>query len=534
MTLQEVGQIEGVTRERVRQIESKLLKILPEFDDVKAIKKIILDYDIKENEFVEYFHEPKEIYQFVILKSKKNVCNRPFEEYLLNVNKTNPQLIKETLKKKKKFINYNGEIIDLDINNVINQVLFNDQNIYTISKLQDAIKLFLTNNGFDEEKMISLRALEGRVAKNKHVIHGTRGKFRYYQYGIDDLNDSFQYLDNLFNVADGIYSIDYFFKSDQMLMQSIDVRNGPELANILKKIGYQKFERLNGIVRQSQVYVGSIKCNAGGQYNFYESILQQFDDQPLLAAVDYIHDNYYIQKSSALAYISKAFSSIIHENRIVLNVPLPSDNSFYENANKILKKPIYSFEQVNNLLRKIDKSVTPSPQLIDKLGFYDRGSTIVNKKFSNQDEAFKSLWLTKDYVFSNEIKEFHNRIADFKAYQLEKSHDLIKIDSNRYMTIKKFEESGLGKEDIKNFLNQVLYFTREDEFYSWKSIINKGFDSNFINKTSFDDYFYERLLFTSPDIRTIQTSGFIFINAEKSKSKRPSLIKFIEHELGTV
>lgn len=261
--------------------------------------------------------------------------------------------------------------------------------------------------------------------------------------------------------------------------------------------------------------------------------MQQFDDQPLLAAVDYIHDNYYIQKSSALAYISKAFSSIIHENRIVLNVPLPSDNSFYENANKILKKPIYSFEQVNNLLRKIDKSVTPSPQLIDKLGFYDRGSTIVNKKFSNQDEAFKSLWLTKDYVFSNEIKEFHNRIADFKAYQLEKSHDLIKIDSNRYMTIKKFEESGLGKEDIKNFLNQVLYFTREDEFYSWKSIINKGFDSNFINKTSFDDYFYERLLFTSPDIRTIQTSGFIFINAEKSKSKRPSLIKFIEHELGT-
>lgn len=85
-TLQEVGDSKKISRERVRQIEAKIIKMLPAFDDVQLIEKIILNYDITEQQFVEYFRKPKEIFQFAQLKSKKQKNIKPFEEYLLNTN----------------------------------------------------------------------------------------------------------------------------------------------------------------------------------------------------------------------------------------------------------------------------------------------------------------------------------------------------------------------------------------------------------------------------------------------------------------
>lgn len=532
-TLQEVGDSKKITRERIRQIVAKTIKILPPFDDVVSIEKLILDYDITEEQFVEYFQKPKEIFQFIKLKNKKRPNIKPFEEYLLNLKKVNPQKIKEVLRQKKKFVNYQDDIVDLNINNVMDQILFDDQSVYTVEKLQERITKFYVENGYEHEKMLSNRALEGRLIKKQNIIHSTKGKFRYYQYDVDDLNEYVSDLNELFNVSDGIYGIDYFFETDKNLMNQLDIRNGPELANVLKKIGYEKFDRLNGIMRQSQVYIGDVDYSSEGRLKFYKSVVQKFDGFMLDELIEYIHEVYYLHKGSVLSYVSKNFAPVIHEKKIVLNVPLPTEKQFYDEAEKIFQQPIYTFDQVKKLLRRIDSNVTPSPQLISKLGYYERGTTIISNKYDNQDDAFKALWLTKSYVFLDEVKSFHNRITDLEAYNLELSHDLIRVDYNRYMTINKFEQAGFTKDDINNFINEVVLFTKNEKFYSWKYLLDKGFESDFVNQTGFDSYFYERLLFTSPAIRTIQTNGYIFINSDKSLTVLPPLIKFIEHELGT-
>lgn len=407
-----------ISRERVRQIEAKIIKMLPAFDDVQLIEKIILNYDITEQQFVEYFRKPKEIFQFAQLKSKKQKNIKPFEEYLLNTNTVKPQIMKEVLRKKKKFINYNGDIVDFNINNVVDQILFEDQSIYTIARLQESIGNFFIENNYENKKMLSNRALEGRLSKKQNIIHSTKGKFRYYKYDLGELRNYISDLNRLFNVSDGIYGIDYFYEADRNLMDSLDIRNSSELANVLKKIGYKEFNRLNGVMRQSQVYIGEVYYNSESKLQFYKDIFQKFDGCMVDELVNYFYENYYLNKGSVLDYISKNFASAIHEKKIVLNVSLPKDKKFYEEAGKVFKDPIYSFSQVKRFLRKIDKNVTPSPQLINKLGYYERGSTIIENKYDKQDDAFKALWLTKSYVFLDEIKEFHNRTADFKAYNL--------------------------------------------------------------------------------------------------------------------
>lgn len=533
MTLQEVGEIEGITRERVRQIESKIISILPTFNDVEKVKRIVLDYDITEKEFTEYIRQPISLFRFIRLADKSKVDRKPFEQYLLYMNKVAPQTITKKLGERNKFINHNNDVVSLDVNSVIYEILFCNRKEYTVDKLQQDMERFFSKYDYSAEKKISNRALSGRLSKRENVIHSVKGKFRYYKYDVEELMEYVTNLNDLFNVSDGIYGIRYFFELDPDLMRLLDIKNEAELANVLKKIGYKYFGRLNDIVRQSQVYIGNIQNDKKSKDKFYKDILLQFDGEPLKVVVNYLYNNFYLHKGSTLAYLSKKFASFIYEKNIVLNVPLPQNADFYIKAMKVVCEPIYNFEQVKKKLNKINQNVILSPQLIDRLGYYDRGNTIIKKKYSNQDEAFRALWLVNDYIFTDSIKDFHSRSADFKAYQFELSHDLIRIDYNRYMTIKKFEKSGFVKNDILAFIDEVVSFSKSDMFYTWQYLLNQGFTSGFVEETCFDSLFYERLIFTSPLVRTIQANSYIFINTDNCDVENPTLIKFIEYELGT-
>lgn len=58
LTLQEIGDAYGLTRERVRQIVDQIVKRLPLFDDVEKYKKLVLSYDIQLDQFLNYTQEP--------------------------------------------------------------------------------------------------------------------------------------------------------------------------------------------------------------------------------------------------------------------------------------------------------------------------------------------------------------------------------------------------------------------------------------------------------------------------------------------
>ncbi|WP_225422904.1 hypothetical protein, partial [Lactiplantibacillus garii] len=79
-----------------------------------------------------------------------------------------------------------------------------------------------------------------------------------------------------------------------------------------------------------------------------------------------------------------------------------------------------------------------------------------------------------------------------------------------------------------------LAFITNDVFFTWKSLIDAGFKSDFVKRTKFDDYAYIRLIFTIPSIRTIQTNGSVFINQSQPTPKCPPLVAFLAQELGDV
>ncbi|WP_158002706.1 hypothetical protein, partial [Weissella viridescens] len=181
---------------------------------------------------------------------------------------------------------------------------------------------------------------------------------------------------------------------------------------------------------------------------FYLSILNHFDGHPLEEVAKYLFDNYSIHQGTALSYLGSHFSQFIQFGIIEMDHHLPDDDDFYEKLSEVLYKPIYTFDQAQEIVKNIDEDVALTANVVVKAGYDDRGSSIVRADFITVDSALESLWLNSDYVFNSEVKKSHSITFTQKLYNLELSHDLIRIDSERYMSIKKFEKSGVRKSDI--------------------------------------------------------------------------------------
>ncbi|RRK09184.1 hypothetical protein D1831_14230, partial [Lactiplantibacillus garii] len=275
-TLQEIGESVGITRERVRQIVVKMVERLPQFNDVEKYKKLISEYDVQLDEFLNYTHGTREVFEYCQLKYKRSKELKSLDQYLLAMKKVAPEDLTEQLDQQHKFVNHNNQIVELAASNVIDEILFNDRGLFNYEALLEQLNPFYTNHNLAAPKL-SKHALVSQVERSQHIIQRTNGYFRYYEFDLDDVMDYIDELNALFEVSDGIYGIDYFFEQNQALMQEIGILAGAELANLLKQIGYQHFNRLNTIVRQSQVYVGAVQHNAQSKDQFYLKILTQFD-----------------------------------------------------------------------------------------------------------------------------------------------------------------------------------------------------------------------------------------------------------------
>lgn len=532
LTLQEIGNAYGLTRERVRQIVDQIVKRLPLFDDVEKYKKLVLSYDIQLDQFLNYTQGTPEIFEYIQIKYKRPKNLKSVDQYLLSLNKVAPEVLAERLNCRQKFVNHANRIVDLTTSHVIDEILFTHRNVFTRETLLVELDKFFRAHGQAHGPELSERALQAQVERQPHIIQRTNGYFRYYELALSDVSDYLDEINALFEVADGIYGIDYFFEQNQALMAEIDIRESSELANLLKALGYEQFDRLNTIVRQSQVYIGRINNDEASKDKFYLDILLQFDGQTADDVADYLQASYQLKRVSVWAYINKVYKKYIHNNTITMNAKLPTNPEFYAKMQIVLDQSLYPFEQVAGIIKLIDPAVQVSPLLVDKLGYVERSGLLMRKDCHSLDDALKKLWLVDDYVPTDELKAYPNRWFTLKAYQLELRHDLIAMDPTRYLTIRGLNKLGLTKADIDNFLQEVVAFVDDDVFFTWKSLVDAGFESSFMAKTGFSDEAYERLIFTIPSIRTIKTRGVIFINETHPTPVCPPLVNFLAQELG--
>lgn len=510
-TLNEIGNEIGVSRERIRQIKLKIGEYIPEFDDITKYRNLFMNFDLSKEDFIFLTGQTAEIYDFLKLKYGKG-GRESIDQYVLQSPVMSTETKKDFFSKKNLLLTTQGSLIEVSRVNIMEDVLKSNRGVLDVHSYKELITKYIQENNLSEKFLItSERSLSNNIDRLS-AIRQTSGLFRYYDISIvDDYKDE---LINLFDGEDGIYGIEYFYDLDSSLMEAIDIRNSSELANLVKQIGYDKFPRIKKIERQSQVWIGDITPET-----FYKNLLMKFDNKSLDNLMEYIQVNYKLNIDSVKSLVTTNYKEYVHDNIVSFFVELPKDVKFYDECKKKLNRSIYSFDMISYVIKAIDPTVDVTPQLLAKLDFYERGSVVVNKKFSKQQDAIDSYLLDRDYVSADDIAQYHSRSINSEVYSLELSHDLLKISDNKYMTISKFESAGFSKNDITEFLNKIKGFVKVGQFFSWKTLMDDGFDSPLIMRTGFNQDFFERLIFTMDNVRTIQTRVPIFVMSENRPSE---------------
>ncbi|WP_334333627.1 sigma factor-like helix-turn-helix DNA-binding protein [Companilactobacillus sp. HBUAS59544] len=521
-TLQKIGNNIGVTRERIRQIKIKIKDNLPEFDDVSQYRKLFEDYKVTKNDFKSLMGESEQYYNYLAFKYG-NDGQKSMNNYVLLSSKIDLENKKTFFGKKNVLIDNDGKLVKVTKDDILNRVLSLNPKVMNAFEYRKLISEFVHKNKLSEKYIPSERGLNNTVDRLS-AIRRTGGLFRYYDLSVmEDYEDE---IKQLFEVNDGIYGVDYFFNLDPNLMNDIGIKDASELANLIRRIGYDKISRIKKIERQSQVWIGDISPEM-----FYKRLLMKYDGQNLDNLLNYVGIHYQLNSDSVKSLISSNYKKYLHNNTIVYYAKLPINKDFYKECSKELNMPIYSYDMLTYKINTIDAMVDVTPQLLVKLGFYERGAIVFKKEFGHQQAAIDNYLLKRDFISTDDISQFHNRSIDFEVYNLELSHDLLKVTENKYMTISKFKKAGFSKKDLLMFLESVKNFVGIGKYFSWKSIVDAGFDNSLIERTGFDRVFFERLIFTMPEIRTIRTLTPIFLMAGSKNidlSPIPPLSDFLE------
>lgn len=495
-TLEEIGNKEGVTRERIRQISAKILNNLPDVHESKY-KYIYEKYNFNENEFCELFNESKETYNFLKLAYENGVIDI---KNGLNTNDFN-EYQKCIIKKLKNIITLFGKTINCNKNDII-EVLIEEYATDGIL-FEDFTRIynnFSKNNLKYDLGIIDVRSMEGLLNRLKNTIFDFGRKFRFFNYSKID-KKTLENLHKVIDLGEGYYSTLVLFREYSDLMKEIDIRNEYELHSFFKK-NNALFPELR-MDRMPNFSIGNIE-----KHDFVLSKINEIAPISINDFLEFMENNYGYKSNTFLTYITSEFSEYINGNYIDSDV-IEINESLILELKELLTKPIYSLDEVKAILVKheysnIDDIVTKNNMY--KIGYKIRSSYILRKDYDSVEEYYTQLAKTKDFISNENIITSSTYSASIK--RVEKNYDIILISDKEFITYKKLSELGINKEiiskfcvDVYSIFKNISYFT----VYNIKSMV----DTSWIEDNGFDDIFYECL------VETIDNIKYLRINNQK-------------------
>lgn len=245
--LQQVGDAMGVTRERVRQLQSKALKNRPELEE-DEYRYLFDTYDLSADAFCAITGEPSRTYYYLRITSENKNGGKPIHEMLED--EQIPESMKEALRETGAdagAIYIDGDRIGKN-KHAIAAYLLNaqfDGGPISLEQLYDAYVAFLKSRGLEDENRLNPknpRAFGVLLERNREVLYtpseektGEGGTARSFDATKDftPLREALKMLVEL-NVE---CSTAWLLKQEPIasLARVLDIRNGNELHVVIRR-----------------------------------------------------------------------------------------------------------------------------------------------------------------------------------------------------------------------------------------------------------------------------------------------------------
>lgn len=500
-TLEEVGKIFGVTRERIRQIELKAIKKLNNIG-VKFKEDIYSDifnrYMFTKEDFKIAFND-EELYNYLSLRdsylSKKDkLVKKPLEQILND--KNIPMYFKRACEKAiyKDYVKIASEYVLCTRSGISGYILKNfgtnglDFNYYC-DIYQEILKDI---DKVNDSKLTSMdRGYENRIAASNTVLWKYGKQFRYYNIDSYDFTDLLSTL-NLNQYEHVEYSALKFFRLYPELMKVYDIRDEYELHNLLKKICITEEYPIINFKRMPNIEFG----NANRNNQVMELLITLAPISNHEFAKEY-ENEYGVATNTVLANYMASFEQYFYNGVYKIDSPaLP--NIISEKLAQILTDDFYLLTSIREIYHKefpqADKKLL-NPFTLKSIGFKVYSNYAIKEIYSSATEYFNML-LTKDDIINLEkiptkVKEIISYTS--QLYKLKSDYEIIEFIQNKTIHFRKLKEFDITKEMLREYCNDVLNFIGDGKYFTLYSLRNEGF-SHKLDELGFDDWFYTSIL----------------------------------------
>ena len=527
MTLQEIGNEYGISRERVRQIIAKIIKEVP-YNRCDYYKDIFTKYNIDQECFCLIFNENIRTYNY--LKEKYSIGKKDVVELI-----GSDEIKKEQSEKLESHLNifiYNGERIDRNRNSILLAILKFLKRKVSFKELKEAYNNLIDYYDFTDK--LEYIADDDRINIDRF--------FMVSQYALNSLGDNYKYFDcdhidagikkelkNMLNLPDGYYSTLMFFEKNPALMKELNIEDEYELHNLIRKL----FEKEKNIkfVTMPNLFVGK---NTDRE-EFIKGIINELSPITITELIDYMYENYGWKKASFRSYFTSNYSKYIIGDKIITDV-LSFDQKEIEIMKKCLTKDIYSMKAVkkilNDELNKTDMRYINNTNLLN-LGYKVRGNYILKASISTLEAYLREKICRLDYYeIDLDLKNIGSTYSCY-LYDFISDNLMFKIDDNTYITQKKLEEKGISIGDINYFKKYIQNAIKEEQYFNVYYLYNK-IDKELFNKFNefgSNKFFIESLLTPLPELKYFRLKNeYFFIKSGETPNREKFINSIFKNE----
>lgn len=520
-TLEEIGAIYDLTRQRVKQRLNELVDSLPELllED-KKYKKLFETYNFDMETFTYLYDEPKITYNY--LKMSYNVGEKPIKNLIFQFKGEKYYWL---LDKLRLFELHSGELAKKDKPTIFSQVIYlNRDKELSNSEIQNAYTTYIKENKLEEYSIDDVRGYADRF--NSKLKCGNN-KIRYYDIDVIDEFDK-DFFREIFDVEDGIYSINKLFGDNIELMNEYDIRKGTELADFCNKLEIIDGTKAVKIVRLTEVQIGP-----KDKKEFIEDFIQNYANYHVKEISEIINEEYGLHVGSTQSFISQELSVYLDSDNIVR---VDSTNQELVNPELLhgeLVEEVYTLTQVNAILRKVTgKRIIVTKEFLAQFGYKMNGKLVLKEKYSNQREAIEGLIEEKEIFSTGNNDVFKEAIGYSTISNMVKNYRLFKLSPSRYITFTRLNKGGLNEDIIIDFITSVINFVKDNNIinFTYYYLVKEGFSHELMNK-GFENIFYAELISTVVDFSTINTSQKIFSTNQNIKTLDQFLTFYLEENI---
>lgn len=517
MTLQEIGDIFDVSRERIRQKEKRVIKNLPEIEEIILYEQLFTEYEWEESLFIDVFKESQNVYRFinaVLKKGKKSLVENLDVLILSNSQK------QKIAKFYNLFINYQNKLVSYSSKLEFFEHLvfkFGQENLKDEEFVEKANNYIFESDLEDANLLFDITSVRGLVDRSNKVLRSRGNTFRFYDLDLLD-EYSLDKLKQLIDLPNGIYSMTKIFNENEEFLLEIGVQSAYELHNLYKKIIV--LENVE-YTRMPEFSVGKISKDEFLKNLFYEQAPILLDD-----FTQFVEENYGLKQTSLRSLLQTDYIQFLDGHLIRVDY-LPLNDIDINNLRDLLTNDIYTIDEITQIGKSIDKDFHDkflNNNALLKVGYHIKGQYVLKREFQSVERFFTNLILKNDYFVNTRTNIFRTQSFASTLYSLEKALDIVKVEKDMYITAHKLESAGVSKEELLEFRNQAISLAPEGEYFTIYMLRRRGLIHG-LDDLGFDDVFYNRIIWTDPRVRTIQLAdGTIFLLTDQDIS----LLDFIQ------